>query len=722
MPKKYREEIKIRAVNSYLRGKRSLEEVAKEFNLHRDTLWRWVKLYKNGGEESLAPKRQGGKTWNRTPPEIEFQVVLLKEKSPGITVTEIQGKMRERKIYLSRNAIFNILKRYNLAGWQKTEDIVSTLERDIEPQGAPKGPLKKTFEEYIQLRRDLKRFFTHIERVKYFNRKKKFRKLRQNMEKEGFFLSASLCGIVEILACEWSLSGELRKLVNHLEKLLSGGKKILNFSLAYSKGLAFVWDFDYQRGLSQARKLERILRSRKYLNVSFNYLHVGALYTHVNDYRNADFYYEKGLQVCKDPNEGLMSSLLIGRATSLSALGKYKETLAVLDQIETEDPKMRGAISMIKTQIFLLQGKFSESMEMAKTALDLTRREEFIPVLNASDFIFASTFAALNNIEKAKSHIKSMIPMLENVNYREEAAVRKIVSRENYTIDRRILMFPKVKVPYLLRKAAETGRLDFFDRAYKLAKEKGLLAPFYTFLLFFPDLVMKVIRKRGPRVIPRNLLEFPVFRKNAISFYLSFLGPLRIFSDDKRVKARLTQKEGTFLIHLSLSKEDEIPVEDLYQNFWPSSSDPGHSLSQLLWKLRKKLSIPASSLRIRRFRNRTVLVKSDITFTTDYQKFEHLLSRARAAHRVGEWEIARVDYLRTFSLVRGSPFKRMYDKWSEDKRIHLIFLLEEEVKKFVDSCLLYGNNKDAVQVLRHFREIIPELDLSSLLKQAGVKV
>ncbi|MFZ7942510.1 transposase [Neobacillus sp. 19] len=46
-------EIKIEAIQKILDGKKSVIEVADDLGLHRDTVNRWVNLYKENGEDGL---------------------------------------------------------------------------------------------------------------------------------------------------------------------------------------------------------------------------------------------------------------------------------------------------------------------------------------------------------------------------------------------------------------------------------------------------------------------------------------------------------------------------------------------------------------------------------------------------------------------------------------------------------------------------------------------
>jgi len=75
--------------------------------------------------------------------------------------------------------------------------------------------------------------------------------------------------------------------------------------------------------------------------------------------------------------------------------------------------------------------------------------------------------------------------------------------------------------------------------------------------------------------------------------------------------------------------------------------------------------------------------------------------------RSGEWGFAKKEYLMAFRLVRGVPFRRMFDRWSDDLQRVILNGLEREAISFVKGCLEHRNRRDARRVLERVSRIIP---------------
>jgi len=67
--------------------------------------------------------------------------------------------------------------------------------------------------------------------------------------------------------------------------------------------------------------------------------------------------------------------------------------------------------------------------------------------------------------------------------------------------------------------------------------------------------------------------------------------------------------------------------------------------------------------------------------------------------------------MRAFKLFRGEPFKKMYDDWSDDKRLEVLFSYEKEVKSFADKLIKRGRKEEAEKLLKKAKRIVPDIDL-----------
>lgn len=91
--------------------------------------------------------------------------------------------------------------------------------------------------------------------------------------------------------------------------------------------------------------------------------------------------------------------------------------------------------------------------------------------------------------------------------------------------------------------------------------------------------------------------------------------------------------------------------------------------------------------------------------------FEFLLAQAKALLRAGEWGFAKREFMRAFKLFRGEPFKKMYDDWSDDKRLEVLFSYEKEVKSFADKLIKRGRKEEAEKLLKKAKRIVPDIDI-----------
>ncbi|MCK4233649.1 hypothetical protein KAX75_04420, partial [candidate division WOR-3 bacterium] len=96
--------------------------------------------------------------------------------------------------------------------------------------------------------------------------------------------------------------------------------------------------------------------------------------------------------------------------------------------------------------------------------------------------------------------------------------------------------------------------------------------------------------------------------------------------------------------------------------------------------------------------------------TTDYQYYKETTAQAKALLRADEWGFAKREYLRAFSLFRGEPFKKMYDDWSDDKRLEILFSYETEVLSFAKELKKRGREEEAEKLLRRAEKIVPLME------------
>ena len=96
----------------------------------------------------------------------------------------------------------------------------------------------------------------------------------------------------------------------------------------------------------------------------------------------------------------------------------------------------------------------------------------------------------------------------------------------------------------------------------------------------------------------------------------------------------------------------------------------------------------------------------DFYLTTDYATFNEILIYAKALEKAGEWRYANMEYLRAFKIFRGQPFYKMYDNWSDEKHIEIMFNYEDELKSFSEKLKSRGRVEEAKSLLKKALKII----------------
>ncbi len=92
---KYTQKFKLKVVRSYVRGDASIGKVSKKYNLPKQSLSRWVRIYKNFGKKGLKNSKRGVKDSPIDPSTEKRLLKLWKEKK--------RSRYRMRRDLMSRN-------------------------------------------------------------------------------------------------------------------------------------------------------------------------------------------------------------------------------------------------------------------------------------------------------------------------------------------------------------------------------------------------------------------------------------------------------------------------------------------------------------------------------------------------------------------------------------------------------------------------------------------
>lgn len=680
----------------------SLRKTAREFNIHFQTLYKWIKNYKSLGESEkilIGYKRP----WNRTKKEIEERIIFLKEERPFLSVRKAKEILEKEGIKISIKGIWNIWKRAGLAGfekeklcdefikyisWSKEAIIKYNIAKNFYEKGRiekaaeilnsiPSLPqndlISKIPEKYLNLKRKVEKMvhlFGSISLKEYLQKIDDL--FREAKEKKLNYLALRI-GIQKIKALEWR--GEIKTLLEEINKLKkdikNDGKRIpfslfpIRFPLLISEGITYA-ACNIKMAKKIANECNYLLKNKK-TNFPYFMLDLGSLYSNILEFNKAEYWISKGIDMVDENTARDYKRTL---STIYFNKGEYKKAFNFLKSAKFYE-WTKGSLPFIyKSFLYILKGELQKAISILKLALKHSKKERTYLIFH-SYFRLAFIYSLLNKKREAKNILKNILPFIEKnklINYKRmiEPLIKDNKSKGE---------FPLAKLAFLLKNKK-------YYKAFHYAKNKGMINYLYIYVAFFPESVNQLIKKGKKTYLPKTILKFPIFNKNYSVYYLKFLGKLQIFKDKKYLKVKLSPKESAFLIHFALKAESvgkEVDLEEIYKNFWPKSLNPAKNLSILLFKLKKKLKIPPHFIEISKKEN--VVKNMGIYFITDYSEFETALTYAKSFLELGEYESAKKEFLRALKLWRGKPFEKMYDNWSEDLRTKILNKHHELYKK-----------------------------------------
>jgi hypothetical protein len=253
-------------------------------------------------------------------------------------------------------------------------------------------------------------------------------------------------------------------------------------------------------------------------------------------------------------------------------------------------------------------------------------------------------------------------------------------------------------------------KLSDYRKALVYARRNKLCGVLHRFAVFFPDIVQKCIERGHDTGLPKALLTLPLFSENKPVYHVKLLGDLVVTKDQRYTGARLSPQEKAFIIHCALragTPGDRILVSNINENFWQQSKHPSHLLSHTLVRIKRKLKIPRHVLTISSARTQAQLVNRGVYLTTDYGELKTLLVQIQSLERAGEWHYALRDYLRALKLVRGAPFEKMYDPWSEQMRGVILNKIEQAAIQCIKMCVEQGYTTEIKKTIAKISQILP---------------
>lgn len=729
-----RQALRLKATQYYLNNDISLRKTALKFHIACCTIFRWVRLYKEHGEEELLSTYK--RPWNRTEHDLEERIVLMKEHKPGLTVRQAKEHLEKEGIRISIKGVWGIWKRYGYAGfthknmgssftdcsWSKEAKKKYELAKRLFNQGAvdksaeilnsiPALPenevLPQIPDSMLDIRRQVEKIGLLFGKIPVGSYLERLGDLYEECHHRSLYYSALIVGLVETMALSWN--GEPFKMLKRVEELKNMLKENGNYFsyslfgprllLLFSEGFAYIGLLKIGKASDIAKTCRILLKRRKHISPLFM-RDLGQLYAHLEDFREAKSWYLKSIDSLSGKEKKITKSLL---ADTFIVKGEYKRALEVLKNEELDHWGSHSKILRIQSMWSLIKGMPNRAISLATEVLASIEKEEAKGSIFGCYFTIASAYCSLGEKVRARRSLKGLLPfLLKNGLQEVKVIIDIIISQAPPGKDSKPLCelsLPTIKLLLLLKNGQ-------YVKALKYAEKKGLLGLLHRYVFFFPEAITGLLEKGKPTSLPRTMLNLPVFRKEIPVYSVKFLGNIIVYKNQKSIRVQVSPKDASFLIFLASSREKSIPLDRIYDNFWPRSESPSTNLAHLLVRVRKALRLPSHYLHIKEKR-----LYFDCYFSTDYEKYKEHLAQAKAFLRVGEWRFAKREYLHAFKLFRDEPFKKMYDDWSDDKRLEILFSYDTEVTTFIRELIKLGKKEEVERILKGAKKIVPDLDL-----------
>jgi len=699
-------EIRKKAIEYYFENGTSLRETAKIFNVHYQTIFKWVKIYKEKKEEFFTGYRR---PWNRFPKQIEEKIILLKENEPTLTVRKAKEILEEEGIKISIKGIWNVWKRYGYTGFKKenlTNDFTEYTEWTKEAKfkyeyakeifekneiekcakilnsipSLPKNELiTKIPDDLLNLKRKVEKTAILFGKLPLGEYIAKIQKLYKELEINKFYYSALIIGIIEIISLQWK--GEFKESLKKINKIKIRINKKKNstlfplyFNILLSEGIAHAFLTNIKKGIKISQICYNMLKKRKYVSPHF-YYYLGTLYMNLEKFKKAEYFFLK----CLNRLEEKTDKRIKGRLAIIYLLkGNYKKALEISKDGEFGEWSIEGWNLLFNSLIFLIKGMPDKSISLCKKALSFLKPHEISWGIFVASFTMAAAYSSLGEKNIARNILKEILPFIEKIRLKRESPIIKLLI-SNKKILKKENIFPTTRLLLLLKKYG-------YKKALSYAKKNYLLSYLYRYILFLPEKINEIVEKGEKVEIPKNILNLPAFNTATLSFYIKFLSPFKIYRNQKKLKRKLSFKEKTFLIFISEKLKAPgafLDIQKIFETFWPSSSSPRRNFSRLLSNIKIKLKIPDNLLILKRKKEETYLTNKGIYFITDQDELDETIIKAKAFLKIKENKEAKKKFLKAFSLIKCEPFKNMYDRFSEDKRTEIIFKIKDAYEDFL---------------------------------------
>lgn len=715
---------KLQAVETYLRSNKPLRDIACELNIPFQSLWYWTKQYKEKGKKAFL----AGANRKKFSHDIEHRIMFLKEHNPSVTIRSAQHLMKKQGVIISYTGIWHIWKRYGLTqrplddplspfGKQTPEITTAAKQATIlvkrgnlraaarllnAASSLPADPIIRQIPyQLFSPLKQLQRLYYELRYISFSEERQRAHRIGLLLESKGYVFSSILADFLELHALGWMGKPELRKpaLKRLSQKMVHVKDSVLwfHFYCAYAKTYCSLSQIS--KALDIVKKCRRLMHT---LSSPHYVAEFGDLLTFVGKFREAVIFYQKALaQVDNKITSATLSMKIANFGPCFN--GDYKRGKRWLARARAigETRGLGAFYHNVRAQIAFGRGDLTQARTLYLESLQRSSKAQINNFIFITTTGLAAVAMALAREKEARVHLKKYLPLMKKHKMTREAIILKQLLGTEDSIPEDLLYIHGFRLIKLLAQARRSQKVRDYRKAFRFAQREDMLGIFHRWIVFFPNVILNLL-ERGKRTgLPKALLRFPVFNQSMPVYHVQFLGSVSIRRNGRSLRTHLSPQETAFLIHLALraaAPGTHMSTAHLCANFWPTSSQPSDRLQHLLTRLKKKLTVPGHVLTVTSHSGASHLFNRGVYLTTDYSEFESLLTQAQSLERAGEWTFARKEYLRAFAMLRGAPFARMYDNWSEETRDALFNKVEKETVRFSKACSAHNNTHVAEKV------------------------
>lgn len=695
--KHYSIDRKLEAIELYEKGK-SIKELSERLSLNYITVWRWIKRYEEKGIRGIKRKNSNEESL------VLKYICEFKQRNPGATIKEIQkGLKRDIGISFSLKKIWKILKEHGFTGFDKDSrglffngyiPLTEKVREDIRiaeslfkngkikqcaeilnslPFCPENQVLTKIPDRYLNLKRKLDKLCSLYGKIPYDKLAKRAEFLRKEALKSSKIYTSIRAGIFEIKCLEWTYDAEkIIKVGREIEKEIGKNlneKKIL-FHLFVGMGKAYAILHDYKKAIEYANKSERIIKNLK--NTENYWVYIAGLYTFMEDNRRA----WRCVRNLRGKDVFYYTPLIV-----YTISGDFKQVDRLIRSVKRiEEMGVHSGIYLSKAIKFLAMGRLKKAEYYAKEALLRAKKSEITGYIYSSNIIFAAIYSAMGMRKEKEKILEKTLKFVKKQKLIHYENLLKPILDKKYPECIEKERFPRRVLYCLLIKASLTLNKGDITRLFYFAKKEKMLGILYRDILLFPEIIEKTMQYKINIPFNRKFLQLPCFNKDIPAFHVKFLGPLKIYRNGNLLKVHLSPTESSFLIFLANMQEKKYPKQKVIQNYWGGKKYGERYFYNLIFHIRKKLGIPSHLLYLKKN-----YLYNEVNFHTDWDEFQNHIANAHALLRIGEKNFAKKAFLNAFKLIRGKPFEKMYDRWSEDRRTEILLILKRKLENYFEN-------------------------------------